>query len=130
MEIQQKKIDNRRLGEQVRQHTEQVIKLRHKPHHTSHDSEQLVATLQQSLEQKNEVIRSKERVLQEKKKQIKQLQKSRSDKRECSTAAQAIRLSCYNGKVDPIKAPLKTFEVSSVVDGGVLLTSTAGGRER
>ena len=50
-----------------------------------------------------------------KKRQIKQLQQSLSDKREGSTAAQALRLQWKSGP----KAPLKTFEASSVVDGGV-----------
>ena len=113
-DFQQKRIDNHCLGDKVRQHTEQVMKLRHKLHLTSCDSEQLVATLKQSLEQKDEEIKSKEWVLQEKKRQIKQLQQSLSDKKESSTSAQALRLqwksTCRS------KALLKT---SSAVDGGI-----------
>ena len=72
-DVQQKKIDNDCLGDEVHQHTEQVMRLRHKLYHTSCDSEQLETTLQQSLEQKDEVIRSKEWLLQKKERQTTQL---------------------------------------------------------
>ena len=136
VQIQQKERDNcclqdqiSQLEDEVRQKDEQVQQLRHELHQTSQDSEQLVATLQHSLEQKDEVIRSKDDVirskdevirskdaaLQEKERQIRELQQSQGDKRGSSTAAQPLRLQWRSGP----KAPLVTFGNSSAVHGRV-----------
>ena len=129
-QIQQKERDNHylqdqvsQLGDEVRQKDEQVQQLRRELHQTSQDSEQLVVTLQHSLEQKDEalgskdeVIRSKDAALQEKERQIRELRQSQGYKRGSSTAAQPLRLQWRSGP----KVPLETFGDSSCVDGRVV----------
>ena len=122
LQSQEKERDNHRLQDEVCQKDEQVQQLRCELHQTSRDSEQLVATLQHKLEQKDEalrskdeVIRSKDAALQEKERQIRKLQLSQGDKRGSSTAAQPLRLQWRSGP----KAPLVTHGESSAVHGRV-----------
>ena len=113
-QIQQKERDNQRLQDEVHQKDEQVLQLRRELHQTSQDSEQLVVTLQHSLELKDEALRSKNAALQEER-QIRELQQSQGDKRGSSAAAQPIRLQWRSGP----KAPLVIFGDSSAVHGRV-----------
>ena len=125
-ELQQKEIDIRHLLDEVRQKDEQVQQLRCDLHQTTRDSEQLVATLQHSLD---EALRSKDAALQKERqirklpiqhgqgglqmeRQIHQVQQSQGGKRGGSTAVPPLKLHWSSGQ----RAPLKTFGESSAVD--------------
>ena len=71
--IQQKSEENRQLQQQVRAKTNEIQQLQQEIRVRSGENEQVVAALQQSVEQKDEAIRAKDELLQEKKREIREL---------------------------------------------------------
>ena len=123
--MEQLRLQSERQVQEIRQkereirQDEQAQQLRCLLHQTSRDSEQLVATLQNSLEQKDEVIRSKDDVIRskdealQKERQIRKLRGSQGGKGGSIDAAQSPKLK-WEERPD---APLMTFGESSAVHG-------------
>ena len=87
--------------------------LKYELHQTRRDNEHLVATLQNSLQQKDKVLRSKDEVLQLKERQILELRGSQVRKGGSVDAKHSLKLK-WKKKPD---APLKIFGESSAVQG-------------
>ena len=100
--IQQKEGENQHLRQQLQT--------------TSRDSEQLVAALQQSVEQKDRTLQAKDDLLQEKERQIRDLQQSLRGKEGSGVATGPLKLKWKNGP----KAPYGTYGYSVAVSGGVV----------
>ena len=107
----------RSKNEQLQERNVQIQQL----HQTRRDSEQLIATLQYSIEQKDEVIqtqaealRAKEQALREKERQLQQSQRVGGGKPR-GPAPEPVKLRWKNGP----KAPLKTCGESGAVLGRV-----------
>ena len=77
--------------------------------------EQLVAALQQSVEQKDRTLQAKDDLLQEKERQIRELQQSLRGKEGSGIATGPLKLKWKNGP----KAPRETYGHSVAVSGGV-----------
>ena len=117
------------MGEQFRQTSEQLqernTQIQRKEaqnkqlHQTSRDRERLIATFQQSIEQKNEVfrtqaLRAKEQALGEKERQLQQSQRV-GDGKPRGPAPEPVKLRWENGP----NSPLKTFGETVAVLGRV-----------
>ena len=106
----QSREDNHQKDEVIRQKVEEIERLQGQLQATSRDSEQVVATFQQSVEEKDRTLRAKDVLLQEEERQIQELQQSLG-RRDVATGP--LKLEWRDGP----RAPFATYGESVAVSG-------------